>query len=199
MNSLRLTLSRLTLSPALAPAHTRSNRTIHTAQFSPTHSSSTNITWLKPLFASINIYDPIYTCDAKNLTIFDDQKSPNTPMLVECVDEGFISHIFHTSPTAETEPNEVIGILSVDEKEHRRITATIAILTPADQQSHPKVFKALGEGPENTFMWEGFLKNAPEKPSHEIVVPEFMKKPLPKEGIVFDGEKHGERFFKKSK
>ena len=96
-------------------------------------------------------------------------------MLVECVDDGVLSHVFEDFPDGEIEANEVMGLLARDEEEHKEIRRKLEDMMEEDRNNQNKVAAAVGF-PEGTIMWEGYL--ASEPPVDTEALPEGVMLPF---------------------
>ena len=102
------------------------SHTFHTLlayRFSPSHTSSHSLKWIVEVGDEVDCYNPIYTIQGKNVTIFDD--GDDTEMIVETCEPGIISYLLDPSKIPSLEPETPIGILSEDTEEHNTIVNLI--------------------------------------------------------------------------
>ena len=147
----------------LLPSTTRSYLAVHLAQFSPSHEKSRNLVWQKKVGDKVNIYDHLYDVTAYDLSP-ENPPGTATEMLLECVDDGYLTHVFFDFPEGNIEANEVVGVLSKDIEEHSRLTALIESLPEKDRNAPTSVLLKI-DFPSNTIMWEGFLATEGLPPS----------------------------------
>ncbi|GMI29877.1 hypothetical protein TeGR_g11814 [Tetraparma gracilis] len=129
-------------------------------QFSPSHSRSENIRWLVSPGDWVDVYQPLYTCTAYDLS--PEEPGKGTPMIVECVDEGYATHLFDVE--GSDEPMEVIGVLSKDEEEHARLSKLLGDMPGDVKANQARCLKALGPPPECAVMWNGYLQGKEPPP-----------------------------------